>query len=89
MVWNGPMNDQRSPKPIFERLVEVLRRHIAVLNQAECFRQQHGLETVENEPIDLAPDDDGDLPDRLVDCFGLLNGCRRGPRRGNEAPPAG
>src|SRR5207244_7192810 len=34
---------------IFESLVEILRRHIAVSDEAECLRQQHGFQAVEDE----------------------------------------
>src|SRR5262249_14744223 len=41
-------------EPVLERLVEILRRHIALAGEAECLRQQRRLQAVEDEALDLA-----------------------------------
>src|ERR1700730_2755674 len=51
-----PHEGPAQSEPVLENLVEVLRRHVAVFHQPESLGQQHRLEAVENETLDLAID---------------------------------
>src|SRR5262245_60634494 len=69
---------------VLQRLVEILRRDVAVFNQTKRLRQQHRLQPVEDEPLDLALDDDRRLADGLVNRLGLGDDLGRRPRRADE-----
>ena len=66
---------------VLDRLVEVLRRHVALADEAQRFGQQRALQAIQDEAVELALDDDRHLADlghhraRALDRRGV------GPRR--------
>ena len=67
MVSNGPMNDQRRPRPSFDGVVEVLGRDVALADQPKRLGQQRALQPVQDEAVDLAVDVDRHLADLAID----------------------
>ena len=69
------------PETVRERLVHVLRRHVALAHQAHRLVEQRALQPVEDEAVDLPLDDDRDLPDIRHHGVCALDGRGRSPRR--------